>query len=191
MISSANETLSAGIIIAKHSRMTPENISNWLEYLQTPTELANLLGLLASITYLCILALLANFLSKRVIALVFHPIFLKTAITWDDLLIEHKVLIRFSHIVPAAIIHFFAPTLFENHSEVSSLFSLMVNIYLIIITLMIIDALLNFFRALWERGAAGRRYPAKSFIQAAKLIINLIGFIFILSSLLDRSPVVL
>ena len=171
--------------------MTSETTSQWLQTHNVAPDLAAMLGLLGAGLYLFVLALLANLVAKRFIHHVIHPIIGKTAIKWDDLLIDHNVIVRFSHIVPAAIIHFFAPTLFPDSAEVLGLFSVIVNTYLIVITLFVIDGVLNFARALWERGPIGHRYPAKSFIQAAKLVINLIGLIFILSALVDRSPIVL
>jgi miniconductance mechanosensitive channel len=171
--------------------MTPEFISSQFDNTNLPPEIASLLGLVGAVIYLGVLALLANFVAKRFIAYVVHPVIAKTSISWDDLLIEHNVLVRFSHIVPAAIVHFFAPGIFAGHPALSATFSQLVNVYLIIIVLLVIDAALNFFRALWERSPAGQRYPAKSFIQAAKLVINLVGLIFVLSSIIGRSPVVL
>lgn len=170
--------------------MTPELISQWLEQKQVSAEIASVIGLGGAMLYLFILALLANMAAKRFIAYVIHPIIGKTSITWDDLLIEHRVIVRFSHIVPAAIIHFFAPVIFENAPGIVDLMSRIVNIYLVVIILFIIDGILNFKRSLWERSAVGKRYPAKSFIQAAKLVINLIGLIFVLSALLEKSPLV-
>lgn len=170
--------------------MTSEIIRTWLLDYKVAPEIASLLGLFGAGLYLFILALLANFVAKRFIAYIVHPVIRRTSISWDDLLIEHNVLVRFSHIVPAAIIHFFAPTLFEGAPQIAGMFQLIVNTYLIVIILFVIDAVLNFARALWERGPVGHRYPAKSFIQAAKLVINLIGLIFVLSTLLDRSPLV-
>lgn len=177
-------------MIANDLEMTSETFSQWLQKFDLTPEITAMLSLLGAGLYLFVLALLANFIAKRLIHYVIHPIIRRTSIQWDDLLIEHNVIVRFSHIVPAAIIHFFAPALFTDSTEVLELFSVIVNTYLIVITLFVIDGVLNFARALWERGPVGRRYPAKSFVQAAKLVINLIGLIFILSSLLGKSPVV-
>lgn len=170
--------------------MTPEIISEWLQHYSINASIAGMIGLFGAGIYLFVLALLANFVAKRLIAHVLHPIIGKTSIQWDDLLIEHKVIVHFSHIVPAAIIHFFAPTLFESSPEMVAFFQTLVNTYLIVIVLLLINGLLNFIRAVWERSSLGKRYPAKSFIQAAKLVINLIGLIFILSALLGKSPLV-
>lgn len=171
--------------------MTSEIISEWLQQYNLNAGVAAMLGLLGAGLYVFFLALLANFLAKRFIAYVVHPIIGRTAIKWDDLLIEHNVIVRFSHIVPAAIIHFLAPVLFASHPTILDRLQDVVNTYLIVIILFIIDGVLNFARALWESGRVGKRYPAKSFIQAAKLVINLIGLILILSALLGKSPLVL
>ncbi|MEN8661984.1 MAG: mechanosensitive ion channel family protein [Lentimonas sp.] len=151
---------------------------------------AEMLGVFCAFIFLIFLALTANYTAKAFINWVIHPLIHKTSIAWDDLLIEKRVIVRFSHIVPAAVIHFFAPSLFSNFPEVSDNFSIVVNTYLIIIILFIIDGVLNFICAAWEGGPIGKRYPAKSFTQAAKLVINLIGMIFILSVVLGKSPLV-
>ena len=171
--------------------MTAENISNWLLQFKFATGIAQILGLLVSALYLAGLAWLANYAAKRFINSVIHPLIQKSGAQWDDKLAEHRVLIRFSHIVPAAIIHFFAPTLFETHPQLIAFCQVVVNIYLIVIALLIIDGVLNFCRAIWDRLPVGKRFPAKSFIQAAKLVINLVGCIFILSAILGKSPLVL
>lgn len=188
---SRNQVLSADERMHNNATMTPEIISEWLEQFQLAPEIAQMLGLVGAMIYLFVLALLANLLTKRFIAYVVHPIIGKTAITWDDLLIEHRVIVRFSHIVPAAIIHYFAPVIFEDHSRIDPMISQIVNVYLVVIILFVIDGILNFNRAVWEQSEVGKRHPAKSFTQAAKLVINLIGLIFILSALLDKSPLIL
>lgn len=171
--------------------MTPEIISDWLQQYNVNAGTAGVAANFFAGLYLLVIAMLANFVAKRFITYAVHPIIQKTSIAWDDLLIEHNIIVRFSLIAPALIISFFAPAVFHDSPEITKLFSLIVNTYIIVIILLVIDGMLNFTRALWERSPVGKRYPAKSFIQAAKLVINLIGLIFILSSILGKSPLVL
>ena len=179
-------------VVGFHSAyMTPEMISEWLQGFNLHETSSGWLGVFGAILYISVLALIANFLAKLLIKWVVHPVIKKTAIKVDDLLIEHNVIVHFSHLVPAAVIHFYAPALYQEHEEILDIIGLAVNTYLIIITLLVIDGLINFSRALWESGPVGRRYPAKSYAQAAKLVINLIGLIFILSAILGKSPLVL
>ena len=170
--------------------MSAENISTWLLQFKFTFGIAEILGLLLSALYLAVLAWFANYAAKRVITSVIHPLIHKSGAKWDDELTEQRVLIRFSHIVPAAIIHIFTPTLFETHPQLIAISQVVVNTYLIVIVLLIIDGLLNFCRSIWDQLPVAKRFPAKSFIQAAKLVINLIGCIFILSAILNKSPLV-
>ena len=167
--------------------MSAENISTWLLQFKFTFGIAEILGLLLSALYLAVLAWFANYAAKRVITSVIHPLIHKSGAKWDDELTEQRVLIRFSHIVPAAIIHIFTPTLFETHPQLIAISQVVVNTYLIVIVLLIIDGLLNFCRSIWDQLPVGKRFPAKSFIQAAKLVINLIGCIFILSPFIRLS----
>lgn len=171
--------------------MTVQSIAEWLELRTLSPELAQVFAWAFALGCLVALALLANLLTKRFIALVIHPIVKRTSIEWDDLLIKHDVFVRFSHVVPAAVIQILSPILFSNSEKTGEYVTVVVNLYLIIIALFIIDAGLNFARAAWERGPLGRRFPAKSFIQALKLVINLAGIIFVLSAVLGKSPIVL
>ncbi|CAA6678709.1 MULTISPECIES: mechanosensitive ion channel family protein [unclassified Lentimonas] len=170
--------------------MTAETISKWLLQFKLSAGSAEIAALVLAALYLAVLAWLANFITKRFITSVIHPLIHKTGAKWDDKLAENGVLIRFSHIVPAAIIHIFTPTLFQTHPQIIAICQVVVNTYLIVITLFIIDGVLNFCRSIWDQLPVGKRFPAKSFIQAIKLVINLVGCIFILSVVLGKSPLV-
>ena len=170
--------------------VTAENISSWLLQFKLGEAIAQLLGLGLAVLCLASLAWFANYATKRFIASIIQPLINKSGAQWDDQLAEHRVLIRFSHIVPAAIIQDFAPSLFQGYEQIIMISQVAVSTYLIIIALFVIDGVLNFARSIWDQLPVGKRFPAKSFIQAAKLVINLVGCIFILSALLGKSPLV-
>ena len=170
--------------------VTAENISSWLLQFKLGEAIAQLLGLGLAVLCLASLAWFANYATKRFIAAIIQPLINKSGAQWDDQLAEHRVLIRFSHIVPAAIIQVFAPSLFQGYEQIIMISQVAVSTYLIIIALFVIDGVLNFARSIWDQLPVGKRFPAKSFIQAAKLVINLVGCIFILSAMLGKSPLV-
>ncbi len=170
--------------------MITTTLANWLIWLQLTPTVANLIAVVVVVGALVVLALLANFLAKRFIVHIIHPFIRSSATQWDDLLVQNAVITRFSHLVPAIAIYLLAPVLLEQHAELLSLLQVAINTYLIVIALLIADAALNFFCDIWQRNPVGKRYPAKTFIQAAKLFINLIGLIFILSVILGKSPLV-
>ena len=170
--------------------MTAEIIQNWLIDLKVPVFLAKISGVLLALSLLGLLVWLANYFTKRFIKSVVHPLIKKSSIKWDDGLIKHGVIIRCSHIVMVAVVHFLTPLVFAGFTQIIEISKTVVNTYLIVIILLIIDSILNLLHEIWEQLPLGKRFPSKSFIQATKLVINLIGFIFILSAILGKSPVV-
>ena len=170
--------------------MTADTIAAWLHQLSLGTTAAQSIAIASVGLGLLALALFANFLAKRLIASVVHPLVRSSATQWDDLLVQNAVITRFSHLVPALVIHWLAPVVFASHDEILAALRVAVNTYLIVIALLIIDGALNFSCDIWQRNPVGKRYPAKTFIQAAKLCINLVGLVFILSVILGKSPLV-
>ncbi len=136
------------------------------------------------------LALLSYFFIKRLISHVIHPLIRRSPTHWDDLLVRNAIITRCAHLAPVFFIDALAPTVFAGHSDLLQLLQVLVNSYLILIVLLVLDGALNFVRDVWQRNPVGKRYSAKTYIQAAKLLINLIGLIFILSALLGKSPLV-
>ena len=170
--------------------MTVEIIKDWLTSLKLNEGLAEASGVLLAMLILILLVWIANYITKRFITSVAYPIIRKSPFQWDDELIEHGVLKRCSHIVMAAVVHFFAPAIFAGYPQIIAASKILVNTYLIVIILLIIDSLLNLLREIWDKLPIGKQFPSKSFVQAAKLVINLIGGIFVLSAILGKSPIV-
>ena len=154
--------------------MTAQSITTWLESLKVSTEFAALGGWSIATLCLLIISLLVNLLAKSFINYLIHPLIKKTSIEWDDLLIKNRVIVRFSHIIPAISIKVLAPIFLGRETETIRIVDLALNLYVIVIILFVIDGALNFMRDVWERGPLGRRFPAKSFTQAIKLVVNMI-----------------
>jgi miniconductance mechanosensitive channel len=170
--------------------MNAQSLTQWALDQGFPEATANLFALVACLLALLAIAALSNFLTRAVIRHLIYPVIRMSKTTWDDMFVEHKVLLRGSHLAPAITLHLLSPSVFVEAPELAEFVKVMVNAYFVIIALLVIDGMLNYFRDAWQRGPIGKRYPAKSFTQAAKLVVNLIGFIFVLAALLDKSPVV-
>ncbi len=170
--------------------MTVELLSQWFAARGLGATGAHVAAIAVALAYMLLFAVVANLVGKMAIRKIVHPLLERTVNRWDDELVSKGVLVRFSHIIPAVVLGFFAPQLFAGIPALAELFQSLVDLYLIVIILFILDGVLNVVRSLWERSALGHRYPAKSFTQAAKLVINLVGLIFILATLLDKSPLV-
>ena len=152
--------------------MNAETFSSWLIHLNCPEALANGFGNLLAFVCLLLLGFISNLLAKALIRKIVHPLVTKTRMTWDDQLIKDQVFIRFSHLVPVAVMHLLSKSLFVNSPEIVQILSRALNAYLVAIGMLIANALLNSIRDLWKSSKLSHRFPANSAIQALKLTVN-------------------
>ena len=138
---------------------------------------------------LLLLAVAANFLAKQVLLRAITGLIRRTSVTWDDALVESGFFSRLSHIAPALVINFFGDDVLGRSPEILKAVNVFVNVYLIVIAISVLMALFSALETLFNRSALGAKVPVKGFVQAVKLVVVLIGFIFVLSQLLGRSPV--
>ena len=168
-------------------------------------------GLTTELTYrglgivsILVLAFLATWITRACVIRAFTNIIKKTKFTWDDVLIENKVLARISHLAPALVVQalsrpFFGAVhgidgngKFEELLPVSRLLDFattFVSIYLVVIILLVIDATLNAINTSVEGKKHAAKLPLRGITQALKLIAYFIGIIFIIAYSFGKSPV--
>jgi len=137
---------------------------------------------------LLLTAWLFNWLGKNIILRAIHHILRRSKIRAVETLLQAGVFTRLSHILPAMVVHVAAPLLFQEKLLLTIL-HMMVTVYLILIVLLVIDALLNTLHLVVSRSVKGKDLPIKGFIQAGKLIFNIIGLILIISVLFGKTPI--
>lgn len=166
-----------------------DTISEYL--LQLGLEDAELIAQFIGLFLLVALAVVANALAKYFINSFLSRLIQKTRTDWDDLVLEKGVITRLSHIVPLIVVSFAPGLVIKVDSPLMPLLEKATTIYAIVVVLLVIDALLNVGVVAYERISTTRKLPLKGFVQAIKLVFNSIGLIFIVSTLLDKSPVIL
>jgi miniconductance mechanosensitive channel len=141
------------------------------------------------LTILLLLASVIAFLvSRRVVVRLVHQIFKRSKATWDDYLEESRFFMRLSLLVPAIVLHLLFPLVMGTYPRIAAA---VVNIYFIIVVLLVLDALINFFHSVYQRFDVSGEIPLKGFAQVLKIVMVCAGVIIILSILLDQSPVYL
>ena len=166
-----------------------EAIRTWLDSWGVPEGQIDYLVIAFGIVVIVLVSFALNFLAKQILLRTVIAFIRRSKTKWDDVLIEHKVFTRLSHIAPAIAINWLAPIFFAENQDFVQALKMGVNIYLILIFVWVIDSLLNAVLDLYNRSEKARRVPLKGFLQAVKLVINLIGLILILSIAFGKSPI--
>lgn len=142
------------------------------------------------IAIIIVISVLTNFLVKRPILAFLTNLISRTQTTWDDTFVEKKVLNQLAHLAPAMVIYVMAPLALEGQERAITIITNAVQIYMILVGILVIDAFLNAVLDIYRSFDVAREIPIKGFIQVAKIVIYLVGGILIVCILMGKTPLV-
>jgi miniconductance mechanosensitive channel len=164
---------------------------DWLVDQGLTTGFAAMATTATGILIMVFLAVIANFVAKRLVLRAVIGLAGRTQTRWDDVLIKHRVFHRFAHIAPALVIDFSAPAVFGADTAATSLVLTGCLLYMVAVFVGVADGVLNATVVLLKASQAGQRLPLTSFLQVAKLVLYGLAFIGALSVIIGKSPALL
>ena len=164
-----------------------EFITNWLLSFDMDPTLVRYLSIVIMILFIATLCVVANFITQKIVIRIISHIVTNNKYQWDDMLLERKVFHKLSHIVPAIIIYYFAPTF----PAIKDLLEKGAIIYLIVMGLMILSSLLDAINDIYQTYEISKIKPIKGILQVVNIIFIILGFILIIANLMDESPFIL
>ena len=165
-----------------------ETLKNWLESQIAIEWINNLILQTSTIILLLLIGYVSFLVGKFIILGLIAKLIKKTETHIDDLLIQHRIPHRIIQLIILAISHQINKSLFFSETVIYNTNESILSILIILSIIAIFDALLNFANSLFTQSKYAEKFPAKSLIQALKLILYFFGVIFILSIILDKSP---
>lgn len=136
-------------------------------------------------------ASLSYYLAKHQVLAVVKKVILRSKNTWDDALIEHSVLNRFTLLLPLILILFLIPLILEPESTTSHILLLLCRVLLTFQLSRCVSSLLNVGKSIYQESAKQHFLPLSAIIQVIKLALYLVASIIIVSLIINRSPVYL
>ncbi|WP_073587885.1 mechanosensitive ion channel family protein [Anaerocolumna xylanovorans] len=124
---------------------------------------------------------------KRIVLKVMETVAAKSKTKWSDILLENRVLDRLIRIVPALVVHAFAPAFPAYRIWIQRI----VLCYIIFVILLALDKLLDTVNDIYSNFEVSKVRPIKGYLQVIKIIAYIIGIIAIIGVLLNRSPWIL
>jgi len=168
-----------------------ESLMHWLDGHGVSAQAAEPLATAIFGISLLLLAAIANWITRRLVATSVRRIAARTAVTWDDVFVENRLLERLSLLVPLLILHAGAPLALSHYPELVALARTLVLALITITAIMILDGTLNSLLQLYDRTPISNQVPAKGFVQLLKVLMWAIGGVFVISHLIGRSPLAL
>lgn len=131
---------------------------------------------------------LADWVARKLILVAIERIIKKTKNTWDDILVEKRVFRNVAHIVPAILIGVLAPVLYKGHPAWITISDKLSDLYLTVGFMLTIIAFFKAFQFYLESRPFLKDKPMDSYMQLVRLIVYILGGIYIISILVDKSP---
>ena len=138
-----------------------------------------------------VLAWLMNHLAKGFMLRFLRFCIKNSKTQWDDKLVQRNLFHRLSHLAPIIVLSFFLPQVWMGHPTAEGLIDAFSQIYTMLVVLLVVQALLDAFHDVYRTFEWSKQVPIYSFIQAIKLIVYMVGAVFILAKLMGKDPSVI
>ena len=138
-----------------------------------------------------VLSFIANVIAKRITLKGLTRIVVRTETRWDDILLERKVFTRLSHLAPAIVLYIMLPLALEGYERLITFTTNLLFIYIIIVGILVCNAFLNAVLDIYRTLEISKEIPIKGFIQILKVVLFFIVGIFIISIILNKTPLFL
>ena len=171
-----------------------EQITNWFNQkllnFGTSVSVADYLDNFAVLLIIILLALAVDYICRYILLGAFKKFAKKTTNQLDDLIIEKKIINKGMHIIPSILIFTMLPLAYPSPAdkEILVLLQKLCQIYIITVSLLFINSLLNLGVELFHRNDKFKDKPLKDFVQIVQVILFSVGIILLISILINESP---
>ncbi len=167
-----------------------ERGAQWLIEQGLGEGLAHLLILASRVLLILLLSWIADLVVRKILVRAIGPMIQRSRTHWDDALIHQGVLSKLGHLAPAWIIYSMLPPILAEYPRLQALTINMTGAYMALVITMALAAFTESVREIVAGFEQARRAPLQVIAQAARVVVWVVGVIFIVAALFDRSPAV-
>jgi miniconductance mechanosensitive channel len=168
-----------------------ELIKTWLIEQGVSTNYIETSAIGIGLFIILFISAISYYIAKNYLLKIVTTLILKTKNTWDNALIEHKVLSRLTLLLPFILVLFLTPLVLPKDILLATLLVILAKVLLVFQIAQSISAVLNVSKSLYRESAKQRYLPLNSIIQVIKLVVYLVTAIIIVALIIDRSPIYL
>lgn len=181
-LNSENHQVSQTVI--EFSQMADE----WLMSHGVPENLVFYVKLVVDFVLLLLLCYLADRLAKKILLRAIRVLVLKSKNQWDDVLLEKRVFDKLAHIAPILIVQLTASYVFSDIPNIIPTVLKLTNIYIMITIMMVIISFFHAVEFVFSELKSFKDKPVGSYFQLGRIGVYAVGFILILSAVIEKDP---
>jgi miniconductance mechanosensitive channel len=144
----------------------------------------------ASIAAIIIAALVADLFLKEYLKRGIAQYARSTKSTWDDAVVDHRVIHRLAQLLPAIIVYWGIDLIPSLPPEFDLIIRNAVFVYMSLILVLAVNSMLNAVNSIYEQRPNAKQRPIKGFIQLVQIFVWIVGTILVVSIILRQSPTI-
>jgi miniconductance mechanosensitive channel len=165
----------------------PEGIARSLDWLaQYPVSYT-----LLSLTALCLLAWIANWLTQHILLRGLRRLVSFTTLASDPELTPLPVVARLSNVVPALVLSVGIKAVPDMPAVLVTVVENVCSAFIVLTVALALGGALDLANSLYQRRPDAHLRPIKGYVQVVKILLYVIAAILVVASLIDRSPLIL
>lgn len=161
-------------------------IEQWLNSLNLSEYWIDILSLVIPFISLLIIAIVINYITKKIILALIVRVINRSKTNWDDILLKRKVFNRLSQIAPILIIYIGIPQLFESTPGFIQFIQKALYLYIVFWSTLIVDSLLKSLNDIYDSFDSAHERPIKGYIQVVQIIIYLMAILMMFAIILNK-----
>lgn len=122
----------------------------------------------------------------RLLRGIFYPVLYRSKNKFDDLLVKNNFFRRLSFFLPALLVYYFAENTISEFPFLITITQALIEVVFVIISVFVADSILSTINDFYDRYDFAKDHPIKGLIQIIKIITYILGFMVIISTLLER-----
>ncbi len=166
-------------------------IRDWIIMQGLDVSVANIVARGLLLVLILVVSLIVYLLAKHFILKGIATLIGRTETQWDDIILKNKVFNRLARIAPAIVIYMSIAIPLSGYDWLVTLITGLALIYIIVMGILALDAALNAALTIYTSYEVSNRIPIKGFIQVFKILLYFTGAIFIISILMNKTPIYL
>lgn len=128
---------------------------------------------------------LLKFITQRIFINALERIIRKSKTTYDDYIIDRKVLHRAAHMVPALVVYAFCDIVFIGYEGLQNFVMNVAQLYILFVFLWTISSSLNVLEDIYNEFPNAKERPIKGYMQVVHIIVWFIGTLIAISIIFD------
>jgi miniconductance mechanosensitive channel len=166
-----------------------EDLESWLLSQGINETFAQFFKVAISLAAIFVLAIIADFVAKRIFLTTMARVAKRTKTEWDDVLVEKRFFHRLAHFAPAIVIYLtLGIALYDYSPKVTMFLQGLTKIYMIFIAISVFNAFLDTVNEIYQELPYAKNRPIKGYLQVLKIIVYVFAGIVIFGIIINKNP---